>query len=87
MLHVTYGHAKISVNVNLLKSRAKSLVVWTLKAIRITAIISALLLFIGTAGSSDLDLISFKEIFYNIGICILLFGIAHALQFIKSIMK
>lgn len=86
-MYITCGNTKVSVNIALLKSRVISLVVWTLKAIRTAAVISSLLLFIGTAGSSDLDLISFKEIFYNIGICSLLFGIAYVLEFIKVIIE
>ena len=78
---------KISVNVALLKSRIKSIAIWILKAMRTTAIISGIFLMLGTAGSSDLDLINFTEIFYNLGICLLLFGMAYVLEFIKVIME
>ena len=87
MMYITYNQMKISVNVALLKSRIKSIVIWILKAIRTTAIISGIFLLLGTAGSSDLDLITFTEILYNLGICLLLFGIAYVLEFIKVIME
>lgn len=87
MMYITYNQMKISVNVALLKSRIKSIVIWILKAMRTTAIISGIFLLLGTAGSSDLDLITFTEILYNLGICLLLFGIAYVLEFIKVIME
>ncbi len=87
MMYITYNRMKISVNVALLKSRIKSAVIWTLKAIRTTAIISGIFLLLGTAGSSDLDLITFTEILYNFGICLLLFGMAYVLKFIKVIIE
>ena len=73
MMYITYGNTKISVNIALLKSRIKNIVVWILKAMRTTAIISGIFLLLGTAGSSDLDLITFTEILYNFGICVLFF--------------
>lgn len=87
MMYITYNQMKISVNIALLKSRIKSAVIWILKAMRTTAIISGIFLLLGTAGSSDLDLITFTEILYNFGICLLLFGIAYVLEFIKVIME
>ena len=87
MMYITYGNKKISVNIALLKSRIKSIVIWILKAMRTTAIISGIFLLLGTAGSSDLDLITFTEILYNFGICLLLFGMAYILEFIKVIME
>ena len=87
MMYIIYNHMKISVNIALLKSRIKSIVIWILKAMRTTAIISGIFLLLGTAGSSDLDLITFTEILYNFGICLLLFGMAYVLEFIKVIME
>lgn len=87
MMYITYGNTKVSVNVALLKGRIKSAVIWILKAMRTTAIVSGIFLLLGTAGSSDLDLITFTEILYNFGICLLLFGIAYVLEFIKVIME
>lgn len=87
MMYVTYGDTKISVNIALLKSRIKNIVIWILKAMRTTAIISGIFLLLGTAGSSDLDLITFTEILYNFGICLLLFGTAYVLEFIRVIME
>ena len=86
MMYITYNYMKISVNIDLLKSRIKSLVIWILKAMRTTMVISGIFLLLGTAGNSDLDLITFTEILYNIGICLLLFGMAYVLGFIKAIM-
>ena len=87
MIYITYGNTKVSVNVALLKSRIKNIVIWILKAMRTSAIISGIFLLLGTAGSSDLDLITFTEILYNLGICLLLFGMAYVLEFIKVIME
>lgn len=87
MMYITYNQMKISVNVALLKKRIKNVVIWILKAMRTTAIISGIFLLLGTAGSSDLDLITFTEILYNFGICLLLFGMAYVLEFIKVIME
>ena len=87
MMYITYNQMKISVNVALLKSRIKSAVIWILKAMRTTAIISGIFLLLGTAGSSDLNLITFTETLYNFGICLLLFGMAYVLEFIKVIME
>lgn len=87
MMYITYNQMKISVNIALLKKRIKNIVIWILKAMRTTAVISGIFLLLGTAGSSDLDLITFTEILYNFGICLLLFGIAHVLEFIKVIME
>lgn len=87
MLYITYGHAQISVNIALLKSRIKNVVIWVLKAMRTTAIISGVFLLLGTAGNSDLDLITFTEILYNIGICLLLFVMAYVLEFMRVIME
>ena len=87
MIYITYGNTKVPVNIALLKSRIKSVVIWILKAMRTTAIISGIFLLLGTAGSSDLDLITFTEILYNFGICLLLFGMAYVLEFIKVLME
>ncbi len=87
MMYITYGHAEISIDIALLKKRIKTVVIWILKAIRTTAIISGIFLLLGTAGSSDLNLITFTEILYNFGICLLLFGMAYVLEFIKVIME
>lgn len=87
MMYITYGNTKVSVNIALLKSRIKSIVMWVLKAMRTTAVISGIFLLLGTAGSSDLDLITFTEMLYNLGISLLLFGIAYVVEFIKVIME
>ena len=87
MMYITYGHAEISIDIALLKKRIKTVVIWILKAMRTTAIISGIFLLLGTAGSSDLNLITFTEILYNFGICLLLFGMAYVLEFIKVIME
>ena len=87
MMYITYGNTKVSVNIALLKKRIKNIVVWILKAIRTTAIISGIFLLLGTAGNSDLGLITFTEILYNFGICLLLFGMAYVLEFLKVIME
>lgn len=87
MMYITYGHAEISIDIALLKKRIKNIVVWILKAIRTTVIISGIFLLLGTAGSSDLDLITFTEMLYNIGICLSLFGMAYVLEFVKVIIE
>ncbi len=61
MMYITYNQMKISVNVALLKSRIKSIVIWILKTIRTTAIISGIFLLLGTAGASDLNDIYFDD--------------------------
>lgn len=87
MMYITYGNTEASVNIALLKKRIKNIVIWLLKAVRTTTIISGISLLSGTVGNSDLDLITFTEILYNIGICLLLFGMAYVLEFIKVIME
>lgn len=87
MMYITYSTTKVSVNIALLKKRIKNIVIWILKAMRTTAVISGIFLLLGTAGSSDLDLITFTEILYNFGICLLLFGMAYVLEFIKVIIE
>ncbi len=87
MIYITYNHMQISVDVTLLKSRIKSIVIWILKTMKTTAVLGGILLLLGTAGSSDLDLIDFTEMLYNAGICLLLFGMAYVLEFIKVIME
>ena len=80
MMYITYGNTKVSVNIALLKSRIKSIVMWVLKAMRTTAIISGTFLLLGTAGSSDLDLITFTEMLYNIGIFKGYYGITERMR-------
>ena len=87
MMYITYNQMKISVNVALLKKRIKTLVIWILKAIRTTAIISGIFLLLGTAGASDLNDITFSQMLYQIFISLLLFGMAYALEFIRIIME
>lgn len=87
MMYITYGNTKISVNIALLKSRIKNIVIWILKATRTTSVVCGIFLLLGTAGNSDLDLITFTEMLYNFGICLLLFGTAYVLEFIKVIME
>lgn len=87
MMYITYNQMKISVNVALLKSRIKSIVIWILKAMRTTAIISGIFLLLGTAGASDLNDITFSQMLYQMFISLLLFGMAYVLEFIKVIME
>lgn len=87
MMYITYNQMKISVNIALLKSRIKSIVIWILKAMRTTAVISGIFLLLGTAGASDLNNITFSQILYQMFISLLLFGIAYVLEFIKVIME
>ena len=87
MMYITYNQMKISVNVALLKSRIKSIVIWILKAMRTTAIISGIFLLLGTAGASDLNNITFSQMLYQVFISLLLFGMAYALEFIRIIME
>lgn len=78
---------KISVNIALLKSRIKNVVIWVLKAMRTTAIISGIFLLLGTAGASDLNDITFSQMLYQMFISLLLFGTAYVLEFLKVIME
>ena len=87
MMYITYGNTKVSVNIALLKKRIKNIVIWFLKAMRTTAVISAIFLLLGTAGSSDLDLITFAGTLHYFGICLLLFGAAYVLEFIKIVIE
>lgn len=87
MMYITYGNTKVSVNIALLKSRIKSVVIWILKAMRATAIISGIFLLLGTAGASDLNDITFSQMLYQVFISLLLFGTAYVLEFIKVIME
>ena len=87
MMYNTYGNTKVSVNIALLKSRIKSVVIWVLKAMRTTAIISGIFLLLGTAGASDLNDITFSQMLYQMFISLLLFGTAYVLEFLKVIME
>lgn len=87
MMYITYGNTKVSVNIALLKSRIKSIVMWVLKAMRTTAVISGIFLLLGTAGASDLNDITFSQMLYQMFISLLLFGMAYALEFIRIIME
>ena len=87
MMYITYNQMKISVNIALLKSRIKNIVIWILKAMRTTAIISGIFLLLGTAGASDLNDITFSQMLYQIFVSLLLFGMAYVLEFIKVIME
>ena len=87
MMYITYGNTKVSVNIALLKSRIKSIVMWVLKAMRTTAVISGIFLLLGTAGASDLNDITFSQMLYQMFISLLLFGMAYVLEFIKVIME
>ena len=87
MMYITYGNTKVSVNIALLKSRIKNIVIWILKAMRTTAIISGIFLLLGTAGASDLNDITFSQMLYQMFISLLLFGMAYVLEFIKVIME
>ena len=86
MMYITYGNTKVSVNIALLKSRIKSIVMWVLKAMRTTAVISGIFLLLGTAGASDLNDITFSQMLYQMFISLLLFGMAYVLEFIRIIM-
>ena len=87
MIYITYGHAEISINIALLIKRIKTVVIWILKAMRTTAVISGIFLLLGTAGASDLNDITFSQMLYQIFISLLLFGMAYALEFISIIME
>lgn len=87
MMYITYGNTKVSVNIALLKKRIKNIVIWILKAMRTTAIISGIFLLLGTAGASDLNDITFSQMLYQMFISLLLFGMAYVLEFIKVIME
>ena len=87
MMYITYGTTKVSVNIALLKKRIKNIVIWILKAMRTTAIISGIFLLLGTAGASDLNDITFSQMLYQVFISLLLFGTAYVLEFIKVIME
>lgn len=87
MMYITYNQMKISVNIALLKSRIKNVVIWVLKAMRTTAIISGIFLLLGTAGASDLNDITFSQMLYQMFISLLLFGTAYVLEFLKVIME
>lgn len=85
MMYITYGNTKVSVNIALLKSRIKSIVIWILRAMRTTAVIAGIFLLLGTSGASELDNITFLQILYQMLISLLLFGLAYILEFIKEL--
>lgn len=87
MMYITYGTTKVSVNIALLKKRIKNIVIWILKAMRTTAVISGIFLLLGTAGASELNNITFSQMLYQMFISLLLFGIAYVFEFIKVIME
>jgi hypothetical protein len=87
MLTITTEKQTIYINIDLLKSRLKSAVTTILKVLTFLCAFSGVIWIIGTAGQSDLDLITFSEIITKILQGFLFCGVAWVLNFIKLVIE
>lgn len=87
MLTITTEKHTLYINIDLLKSRLKSAFITLLKVSTFILAFSGIFWIIGTAGQSDLDLITFNQIITRILQGFSLCGIAWILNFIKLCME
>lgn len=69
------------------KSKSKTVFIWILKQLRTASAISGIILILGTAGSSDLNLIPFLEILKKVLVSLSLFGLAWVLEIVRHILQ
>ena len=87
MLTISTEKHVINININLLKKRFKSVIITLLKVSTFTLAFAGIFVIIGTAGQSDLDLITFKQVTKQILQGVLCCGIAWVLNFIKLVIE
>ena len=83
MLTITTEKQTIYINTNLLKSRLKSAFITLLKVSTYILAFAGIFWIIGTAGQSDIDLVTFSEIIIRVLQGFFLCGVAWVLNFIK----
>lgn len=87
MLTITTEKHILYINIALLKKRLKSAIITLLKVSTTICTIAGIFWIIGTAGQSDLDLITFNQIITRVLQGFFLCGIAYVLNFIKNALQ
>ena len=87
MLTITTEKQTIYINIDLLKSRLKSAIITTLKALTTALTIAGIFWIIGTAGASDNNTIPFSQIIIQLLQGFLCCGVAWVLNFIKLVIE
>ena len=87
MLTIIYNTKKIYINIDLLKSRFKSVIIALLKLSTYILICAGIFWIIGTVGSSDNYNIPFTQIIIQILQGFLCCGVAWVLNFIKLVIE
>lgn len=87
MLTITTEKQVIYINTNLLKSRVKKAILKLLKALVFVFAICSIFLILGTAGGSDLNTLTFKQVIFYIALSGIFGGIAYILNFIKNALQ
>ncbi len=83
MLTITYNTQKLSINIPLIKSRLKTVLLRLLKAVAVVSLVVGVILIISTAGASDLNRINTTQIIMQMLKGFTLCGIGYVLNFIK----
>lgn len=87
MLTITTEKQVIYINLDLLKSRLKKAVISLLKVLSIASGFCGAFWILGTAGKSDLNLISFNQIIFRCLQGLSLCGISYILSFTKNALQ
>lgn len=87
MLTITTEKQVISIDTNLLKSRVKKAVIFTLKLLSIASGFCGAFLVLGTAGVSDNGTISFNQILNQLMQGGIFCGIGYGLNIIKKVLE
>ena len=87
MITISTNTKKIYINTNTLKNRLKEAFLTLIKAVAIGCGLFGLTLIVGTAGSSDLNLISFNQIIKQVFHGFLFMGSGYILSIIKNALQ
>ena len=87
MLTITYNTKKLYINIDLLKSRFKSVIITLLKVSTYILAFVGIFWIIGTAGASDNNTMPFSQIIIQFLQGFLCCGIAWVLNFIKLVIE
>lgn len=87
MLTITTEKHTLYININLLKSRLKNVIITLLKASTTILTIIGIFWIIGTAGASDNNSIPFTQIIIQLLQGFFLCGVAWVLNFIKLVIE
>ena len=87
MLTIATEKQIIYINIDLLKSRFKSAFITLLRVSTFILVFTGIFWIIGTAGQSDLDLITFKQTIKQLLQGFFLCGVAWVLNFIKLVIE